>query len=203
MPAQPVEQPRWRRAGSPYLLTRDELVAELRRRGSATTTRQIQFWVSCGIVPLPARGVAPLAPDRRRRALYPAYLLPVIEHLSNAADHDRSLAQLREEAPALIAKWRADLGDGPPPGMAQVREVSVAMPHSTTATADTSSPLGTPRLPRALRRTVWDYAASLAGERGQAVGAVTLLVRTRDGEQHAVPVPAPAPRGARSAKSSQ
>ncbi len=183
--------PRWRRAGQPYLLTRDELVAELRRRGNAATARQIQFWTAAGLLPPPLHGEVPLAADRRHRALYPAYLLPVLDELLDKSD-TWSLAQLRASAPAFIEQWRARVGDALPPGMTQVRAISSVVPHSATVVGSTAPALlGTPRIPRALQRTAWEYAALVARERAQDVDAVTLLVRTADGTLVPIPIVAP------------
>ena len=197
------EEPRWQRAGPPYLLTREELVEELRQRRYAVTARQIQFWITSGVLPLPARGVVALGPDRRHRALFPASLIPVLEQLLHAAERGRTLAQLRELAPTLIEQWRGRVGDGRNvPTLAVIRgSGSVVAPTSTlsgsaTAPAPTGSgsgltstaPVGIPRVPRALQRAAWQYAALLVAERGHVVGEVTLLVRTRTGEDIAIPV---------------
>ena len=115
MVAAPVEADlRWRQAGPPYLLTRDELVEELARRGYATSERQIVSWVSYGILPKSERKVPKLAGDRLPRALYPAYLIPALQELLHHAGQNATIAQLREMAPAILATWRERLGGGPP-----------------------------------------------------------------------------------------
>lgn len=94
-------EPRWRRAGPPYHLTRAELLDELRRRGYTITAQTLQKWARAGLIPRPARRRPPGATDGVARAMYAAALLPVLERL------------LRESGPGLpLAGDEGTVDDG-------------------------------------------------------------------------------------------
>lgn len=131
----PDEQtPRWQRAGRPYLLTRDELIAELARRSFPIGEPQLRDWVSRGILPKPTRRIPPLAERRVARALYPAYLIPALEELLKASHQRATIAEIKGRAPAIIARWREQIGAGQP------RD---AVFNASVATATASAPAAT------------------------------------------------------------
>ncbi len=164
MVAAPVEADlRWRQAGPPYLLTRDELVEEIARRGYATSERQVISWVTYGIIPKPERRVPKLSGDRLPRALYPAYLIPALQDLLALAHRGKTRAQLREEAPALVAAWRERVGVGLP---------GAALAASSHAQASGSASL-TPGVP------TLSGAGTAPAPTGSGIGLITTDPRVR------------------------
>jgi len=204
MVAMPVESDlRWRRAGPPYLLTRDELVEELARRGYATSERQIVSWVSYGILPKSERKVPKLSGDRLPRALYPAYLIPALQELLHQARQNTTLAQLREMAPGIVATWRERMGGGLP-GAALSGTASGRAGGSATLTVTDprvrpptrlidARPTVPPAVPRALQRALWAYAQQLAELRQDTPVEARIVVRMAEGNEVAIAVPAPPP----------
>ncbi len=63
------------------LLTRAELLTELRRLGYGMTDRQLRDWVTDGILPRPERRLPPGATDGIARAVYPEWMIGVISDL--------------------------------------------------------------------------------------------------------------------------
>jgi hypothetical protein len=195
---------RWRRAGSPYLLTRDELVEELARRGYVTSERQIVSWVSYGILPKPERKVPKLAGKHLPRALYPAYLIPALQDLLYHARQNTTIAQLRETAPTIVAAWHEQIGDGLPGAQLAATGHGTSSGTATTLIVDprvrppTTRPTGDrppspPAVPRALQRALWAYAQQLAELRQTALVEARIVVCLAEGKEVAIPVPAPPP----------
>ena len=99
-------EPRWKAAGPPYLLTRDELLSELHKLGYQMSDRQIRDWVTDKIIPRPTHRLPPGATDGIARALYPAWLLVVITKLLQEIDRGASRAEAQHLAQPLIEQWR-------------------------------------------------------------------------------------------------
>lgn len=98
-------EPRWKAAGPPYLLTREELLAELRKRGIKASDRQIKSWVTYGLIPRPTRRAPPGAAERRAHALYPIWTVGLVVDLLARLRLGASIEELKSLAPQLSAVW--------------------------------------------------------------------------------------------------
>ena len=76
------------------LLTRDELVAELRQGGEDVTARDLIFWQTVGAIPYPVKRQRQGAP----RAYYPRWMISTIHLLRNLQEQGY---KLREVGPFL------------------------------------------------------------------------------------------------------
>ena len=191
-------EPRWLAAGPPYLLTRDELIAELAARGFATSPRQLQSWVSYGVLPKPARRVPALADARVPRALYPAWLIPVLEELLGLAHQNQTIAQLKDQAPAIIAHWREKdavllAGSASATASAPAATIAGALRPVGTSRSASWQVRANPRVSRALQRAAWAYARALAAANERTVANLALVVQDEDGAELRVALPAPPP----------
>lgn len=199
------DEPRWQRAGPPYQFTREELQEELASFGFEITARQIRSWVSYGLIPRPIQQVPPLAPDGVARALYPAWVLFVLWRLLDKHRQGATIAQLKEIAPELIEHYqdnpRYNALEGWPPTttieLPTAKATWEAIPPTVSRTATdrgevtehaavtasvsvTATGTVWPRIPRALRRAVWDYVQKVS-ERNQldeSVQHVTITIQT-------------------------
>jgi hypothetical protein len=101
-------KPRWWTAGPPYLLTRDELLDELHKRGLYISERQIRSWVSYGLLPKPIRRVPSGATDGVARALYPLWIIGVIGELyfsTHNVQPKKTLQWLKKHTQKRIQRW--------------------------------------------------------------------------------------------------
>ncbi len=197
-PTQP--QPRWKIAGPPYLLTRDELLQELRSSGYALSARRLRDWATEHIIPRPRRRVPAQAPDRVPRVLYPSFMVAVIKDLLDAESSSKTTReQLRQMAPQRIQYWQARYGDNP-----EVKEIP---PRTSTFSGGATIPIpisvgtlvasGTvsPAPARRLQDAVWGYASRFAERNSSRVIEATLTLKTEDGTVITIPIhPVPAPR---------
>jgi DNA-binding transcriptional MerR regulator len=72
------------------LLTRDELITELKNKGAEVTPRELTRWQSLGVIPYP---------QKRRyrgkvRGVYPQWAIPTIHLLKSLQDHDYTLRDI-------------------------------------------------------------------------------------------------------------
>ncbi len=208
-------EPRWKMAGPPYLLTRDELLQELRSSGYALSDRRLRDWATEHIIPRPRRRVPAQAPDRVPRVLYPSFMVAVIKDLLDAESSSQTTREeLRQMAPQRIQYWQARYGDNP-----EVKEIppststfsgGATIPIPISAGTLVSAPLaatlsGTGRLvasatvspapARRLQDAVWGYASRFAERNSSRVIEATLTLKTEDGTVITIPIhPVPAPR---------
>ncbi len=192
-------EPRWKMAGPPYLLTRDELLQELRSSGYALSDRRLRDWATEHIIPRPRRRVPAQAPDRVPRVLYPSFMVAVIKDLLDAeSSRQTTREELRQMAPQRIQYWQARYGDDP-----EVKEIppststfsggaTIPIPISTGTLV--SAPPG-PAPAQRLRLAVWGHAARVAERNAIRVTEATLMLKTEDGTVITIPIhPVPAPR---------
>jgi hypothetical protein len=217
-------EPRWKMAGPPYLLTRDELLQELRSSGHALSDRRLRDWATDHIIPRPRRRVPAQAPDRVPRVLYPSFMVAVIKDLLDAESTSQTTREeLRQMAPQRIQYWQARYGDDPevkeiPPSAStfsggatipipiSAGTLVSAPPGSTlSGTGTVPAPTSTGRLTAAapvgpapaqrLRLAVWGHAARVAERNAIRVTEATLMLKTEDGTVITIPIhPVPAPR---------
>jgi hypothetical protein len=201
-PTQP--QPRWKIAGAPYLLTRDELLQEVRSFGYDLSDRRVRDWVTQNIIPRPMHRLPAQATDGIARSLYPAFMIEVIKDLLEAELRDQVTTReaLRQMAPQRIQYWQARYGDNP-----EVKEIT---PSTSTfsggATIQIPISAGTlvasatvsPAPARRLQHAVWGYASRFAERNSSRVIEATLTLQTEDGTVVCIPIhPAPYPRTTR------
>ena len=182
-------EPRWKMAGPPYLLTRDELLQELRSSGYALSDRRLRDWATEHIIPRPRRRVPAQAPDRVPRVLYPSFMVAVIKDLLDAeSSRQTTREELRQMAPQRIQYWQARYGDNP-----EVKEgATIPIPISTGTLV---SPPPGPAPAQRLRLAVWGHAARVAERNAIRVTEATLTLKTEDGTVITIPIhPVPAPR---------
>jgi len=223
-PTQP--QPRWKIAGAPYLLTRDELLQEVRSFGYDLSDRRVRDWVTQNIIPRPMRRLPAQATDGIARSLYPAFMVAVIKDLLEAELRDQVTTReaLRQMAPQRIQYWQARYGDNP-----EVKEIPpststfsggatipipisagtlVSAPPGSTLSGTVPVPKSTGRLvasgtvspgpARRLQHAVWGYASRFAERNSSRVIEATLTLQTEDGTVVCIPIhPAPHPRRTR------
>ena len=172
--------PRWKRVGPPYELTRDEVVAFLREQGYIVTERQLQQWATRGILPTPPRKLPRGATDGVSRAVYPGYMATAIRDLLDEARQGRQLAALKEAAPRYIAARQSQAG----PEASPLAPVGAEYQSSWKVEA-TSAATGTvtPRISRALSREVLAYARRFAEKNGTRLKCATLVVEGEDGQR--------------------
>ena len=215
-------EPRWKMAGPPYLLTRDELLQELRSSGYALSDRRLRDWATEHIIPRPIRRVPAQAPDRVPRVLYPSFMVAVIKDLLDAESSSQTTREeLRQMAPQRIQYWQARYGDDP-----EVKEIPaststfsggatipipisngtlVSAPPASTLSGTVPAPTSTGRLTaggtvspapaRRLQHAVWGYASRFAERNSSRVIEATLTLKTEDGTVITIPIhPVPAPR---------
>jgi len=218
-------EPRWKMAGPPYLLTRDELLQELRSSGYALSDRRLRDWATEHIIPRPRRRVPAQAPDRVPRVLYPSFMVAVIKDLLDAeSSRQTTREELRQMAPQRIQYWQARYGDDP-----EVKEIPpststfsggatipipistgtlVSAPPASTLSGTVPAPTSTGRLTaggtvspapaRRLQHAVWGYASRFAERNSSRVTGATLTLQTEDGTAVTIPIhPAPHPRTTR------
>ena len=192
-------EPRWKMAGPPYLLTRDELLQELRSSGYALSDRRLRDWATEHIIPRPRRRVPAQAPDRVPRVLYPSFMVAVIKDLLDAESTSQTTREeLRQMAPQRIQYWQARYGDNP-----EVKEIppststfsgGATIPIPISAGTLVSAPSG-PAPAQRLRLAVWGHAARVAERNAIRVTEATLMLKTEDGTVITIPIhPVPAPR---------
>ena len=203
-------EPRWRRAGPPYELTRGEIVALLREQGYIVTERQLQVWATRGILPPPTRKLPRGATDGAPRAIYPGYMATAIRDLLDEARQGRQLAALKEAAPSYIEARRLQAGAEaspltpvraerqvlwkveatPPSAGAAVAHADGATAPATAASACMSATGSlvatgtvTPRISRALSREMLAYARRFAEKNGTRLKHAALMVEGEDGQR--------------------
>ncbi len=203
-------EPRWRRAGPPYELTRGEIVEFLREQGYIVTERQLQKWAMRGILTAPTRKLPRGATDGKPRAVYPGYMATAIRDLLDDVREGRQLTALKEAAPRYIEARRAQAGaeasplsrvgterqvlwkveaTPPPAGDAVVHAaVATATATATPASINATSTLVaigtvTPRISRALTREVLAYARRFAEKNGTRLKHAMLVVEGEDGQR--------------------
>ena len=203
-------EPRWRRVGPPYELTRGEVVEFLREQGYIVTERQLQVWVTRGILPHPARKLPRGATDGAPRAVYPGYMATAIRDLLDAARQGRQLAALKEAAPRYIEARRSQAGAEASPlspvgvelqsswsvaATVPSQRLAVAQPgHAAaetpargasvqvTASLETVGTVA-PRISRVLSREVLGYAKRFAEKNGTRLKHVALVIEGEDGQR--------------------
>lgn len=94
--------PRWVKAGPPYLLTRDELVEELEKRQINISARQLRSWASYGLLPKTTRRIPPGATDGVARALYQIGIIKIIQNILIALSVGQTLESMKSRAGAWI-----------------------------------------------------------------------------------------------------
>ncbi len=195
--------PRWKAAGRPFLLTRDELLEELHRAGELVTEWQLKSWETYGILPQPERRTPPGAPTHTARVLYPVAMLPVIRTLVHRLRHGVSRKDLKRAMPALIDYWQAQSDErilrslgGPHDdvrvlgGSAQAGPATGSSPSPAALTSRQAAALW-PRISRALQRAAWTYAQRFARYQGTPVVRATLVLEMADGSKEHVPITPP------------
>jgi hypothetical protein len=98
-------EPRWKTAGEPYLLTRDELIAELDQRGVRVTDRQLKSWATHGLLPPPIRRLPARATDGKPRALHPFWVIGFIPDLLGRLRAGHGIKKLVRYAQAQWDQW--------------------------------------------------------------------------------------------------
>ncbi len=211
-------EPRWKRAGPPYLLTRDELLQELRSSGYALSDRRLRDWATEHIIPRPIRRVPAQAPDRVSHVLYPSFMVAVIKDLLVAeSSRQTTREELRQMAPQRIQYWQARYGDNP-----EVKEIPpststfsggatipipistgtlVSAPPASTLSGTVPAPTSTGRLTavapvtpvgpapaQRLRLAVWGHTARVAERNAIRVTEATLMLKTEDGTVITIPI---------------
>ena len=193
MVAEQQAEPRWKRAGPPYEMTREEIVAFLREQGYLVTERQLQQWATRGILPAATRKLPRGGGDGHPRAIYPAYLATVIRDLLDDATQGQPLAALQEAAPRYIELRRSDAGPDASPLKRVTAERSLrwrveAAPVALAAigaggATGTATLTVTPRIARALSHQVLAYARQFAERNGTSLKRATLVVEGQDGQR--------------------
>ncbi len=194
-------EPRWKMAGPPYLLTRDELLQEVHSFGYDLSDRRVRDWATQNIIPRPMHRLPAQATDGIARSLYPAFMVEVIKDLLEAELRDQVTTReaLRQMAPQRIQYWQARYGDNP-----EVKEIP---PSTSTFSGGATIPIpisagrlvasGTvsPAPARRLQHAVWGYASRFAERNSSRVTGATLTLQTEDGTAVTIPIhPAPHPR---------
>ncbi len=219
-------EPRWKMAGPPYLLTRDELLQEVHSFGYDLSDRRVRDWATQNIIPRPMHRLPAQATDGIARSLYPAFMVEVIKDLLEAELRDQVTTReaLRQMAPQRIQYWQARYGDDP-----EVKEIPpststfsggatipipisngtlVSAPPASTLSGTVPAPTSTGRLTaggtvspapaRRLQHAVWGYASRFAERNSSRVTGATLTLQTEDGTAVTIPIhPAPHPRTTR------
>jgi len=166
-------EPRWKAAGEPYQLTRDELVDNLRHRFKYdVTARQLRAWQAYGILPKPLRAVPRGATDGKPRALYPHYMFLTILELCERWEAGATRDELKDAAPDLLRKYR--------------QNTAIEMPEEGQKST------GFPRVPRAVQRAVWEYVARVAEP--ALFDRVILTLETKVGGNIEIAIRPPPPR---------
>ncbi len=157
-------EPRWRIVGEPYLLTRDELLAELREWVPGVTERQLRSWATYGLLPPTTRKVPPGAMDGVARALHPVWVIGLIRDLwKRIRWKQRTIEQLKSIAPILWKQW------------AKREHVFV----SDRVTQE-PNPILEKRLNDAMQQAVADYTEYLAKTSGRLVTHAALDLHQED-----------------------
>lgn len=205
-------EPRWKAAGPPYLLTRDELLQELHSSGYDLSERRLRDWATEQILPRPVHRLPAQATDGIARALYPAFMVAVIKDLldAEASRKTTSRASLRKLAPQRIQYWQARYGDAPEvkdattrvatqtvqitplsvsdAGAIHAKETSSLRATSTGTSSVTATLTVSPAPAHRLRDAVWGYAARFAERNGSRVTEATLTLQTEEGISVTIPI---------------
>ena len=99
-------EPRWKTAGPPYLLTREELLDELHSRGTLITDRQLKSWVTYGLIPRPIRRVRPGTTDGRPHALFHLWTIGLIGEYWRRLHKGQTIEKLKEDTSWLREYWQ-------------------------------------------------------------------------------------------------
>jgi len=151
--------PNWMPESSPQprLLTREEVVKALRDQGVEISTTKLRFWEQQRILPRPNHHLPPGATDGKARALYPEWSMQAIKDLLSLVVKGASLAEISHIAPMYIERI-ADKA------ATHASRFVVTAPVESLWYKVTSGPDGSswselpPKVSRALRRAVWEYA---------------------------------------------
>lgn len=108
------QEPRWKTAGDPYLLTRAEVIDELAARGIQTTDRQLKRWATYGLLPSPIRRVPPGSPEGQPYALYPPWIIGVVKEILARLRTGRTIEDIKPEAPRMWKHWERMRGEFTP-----------------------------------------------------------------------------------------
>ncbi len=191
-------EPRWKTSGPPYLLTRDELLQELRSSGYVLSDRRVRDWVTQNIIPRPTRRLPAHATDGIARSMYPAFMVAVIKDLLGAelSNQATTREELRQIASRLIPYWQKRYGDAPEVRDAtaqtstqtlQTRALSASASVASTSSVTAKATVA-PRPARRLRLAVWGYASRFAERNTSRVTEATLMLKTEDGTVVSIPI---------------
>jgi hypothetical protein len=155
-------EPRWKTAGEPYLLTRDELITELDQRGVHVSDRQLKLWATHGLLPPPIRRLPVGATDGKSRALHPFWVIGLIPDLLSRLRSGHGIKKLVPYAQGQWKEWTK-------------RESALLTPPSIEFNSDEHD-----RLYDAMGQAVYDYAKYLTRATGRRVleGTINLLYET-------------------------
>lgn len=178
--APPPPLPRWRRAGPPWLLTREELVDELQHAQIDVSGRQIQRWVSAGVLPKPIRQVPRSGPGNKAKALYPQWLLYVLFDLHHQAPPGATMAELKQVANQSIHTWRDDAD------VLNLNQQIATRPPEVLPD----------RIPQYVREALWRYADQFSAPGQTLVQQIRVNLLTTAGPDIHLIVKRPRPRDA-------
>ncbi len=154
------------------LVTREQLLTMLGHvYGHEMSERQLRSWAAYGILPPPIRQRPPGKAQGKARALYPLYMVRVLNDLLDEALDGATIAELKERAPAIIARHAA-----PRPA----NNGSTLPPEDQASTAEERRRL---RVPLALRRAAWDYAERYRAQDGQPIAVADVEQRAENGAE--------------------
>jgi hypothetical protein len=157
-------EPRWKIAGEPYLLTRDELLAELREWAPGVTERQLRSWTSYGLLPPTTRNVPIGANDGVARALYPVWVIGLVRALWRTIRwKQQTIEEIKPIAPMLWKQW--------------AKREHVFISDRVTQEPD---PILEKRLNDALQQAVADYTEYVSKTTGRLVTHATLDLHQED-----------------------
>jgi hypothetical protein len=163
-------EPRWKTAGEPYLLTRNELLTELREWVPGLTERQLCSWTSYGLLPPTTRNVPSGATDGVARALYPVWVIGLVRDLwKRTQGKQRTVEEIKSIAPILWKQW--------------AKREHVFISDRVTREPD---PILEERLSRAMQQAVADYTGYLAKTTGRLVTHATLDLYHEDATSRSI-----------------
>jgi hypothetical protein len=174
------EPPRWRMSGPPYQFTREELINILKTAGYELSERQLRSWATAGLIPHPERRLPPGATDGIARALYPKYVVPLLQVLLQFARDGATMAELKALAPEYERMFkRGEGGDD----MSPILGTNPPISYVTTTGKQVRRVHTWRRGLRGIERAIETYATRFEEQNGVKLSGATLTLRTEDGQE--------------------
>ena len=175
--------PRWDVSGPPYQFTREELIDILKTAGYELSERQLRSWATYGLIPRPERRLPPGATDGIARAVYPKYVVPLLQTLLQFARDGASMAELKAQAPKYERMFSRGAGAD---DMSPELGTNPPIAYMTTAGKQVTPVHTWKRGLRGIERAIETYATRFEEQNGVKLSRATLTLHTQDGHEFTI-----------------